>query len=133
MSKNKNKATKATPRNALVVPMNLRNKSQVFADRREPRGGDKNVQRELLDVYDDDGIDCRISLKQTAQELEEVENQIAIKLGLKENIRETLIELDRQNFLVETELVARWHELYAIYKDWLDYNSRNDIEFPEKF
>jgi hypothetical protein len=125
MSKNKSKP-KPPPRNALVVPMNLRNKSQVFADRREPRGGDKNMQKELLDIYDEDEFDCIVSFEQTERELAEVENEIAIKLGLTENIRATLLELDKLNCLVENELVARWHELYASYVDWLDYNKRND-------
>lgn len=43
-----------TIRNAFVVPMNKRNKSAVFHDRREERQGAKNPQLDYLDEYEED-------------------------------------------------------------------------------
>jgi hypothetical protein len=124
MSKNKNK-TKSVPRNSIVVPMNLRNKTQIFADRREPKGGDKNEQRELLDIYDDDGSDCSQSFLQLEQSLNETEKQLAIKLNLVgDNVRQQLLVLDKNNNLVEDELVMMWHEQRTVYIDWVECNNK---------
>jgi hypothetical protein len=51
--------------------------------------------------------------------LERVEHQIAEKLGIKNHFRYELMRRDLANTLVEDELVADWHQLYATYISWL--------------
>jgi hypothetical protein len=68
--------------------------------------------------YDDyrAAVEASESLK---RELEQVERQLAVNLGFQHrNIRRRLVTLDRCNQLVEGELVASWHELYAQYLEW---------------
>ena len=40
-------------RNPLVLPMTLHTKKQVFHDKRDPKGGSKNDQSELLSEVDE--------------------------------------------------------------------------------
>lgn len=65
--------------------------------------------------------DCVVTFEQTSSVLAEVEQKIATDLGLHgspEEIRNELLRLDRQGELVETNLVADWHDLFASYLDW---------------
>ena len=99
--------------------MNARNKTQIFADRREPRGGDRNEQMELLNEAANDIAECAVTYEDTVNALREIEDKIAKKLNLKGyDIRNQLLQLDADGELVEDELVADWHDQYASYKDW---------------
>lgn len=52
--------------------------------------------------------------------MEAVERVLAERLDIPPtvDVRERLMELDRQNQLIEDEVVADWHELYAHYVEW---------------
>lgn len=45
-------------RNYLVLPMTLATKRQIFHDKRDERGGAKNVQKEYLEAAETDKIEC---------------------------------------------------------------------------
>ena len=64
--------------------------------RREPGGSEKTGMKTI-------GI----------TELEAVEAELAKRLGIQGDPRSELVRLAQTNQLVEDELVARWHELYA--------------------
>lgn len=102
--------------------MNARNKTQIFADRREPRGGDRNEQMDLLNEAANDidaDADCIMTYEGILDALRTVETKIAQKLNLKGyDIRTQLLQLDADCQLIEDDLVADWHDLYASYKDW---------------
>ena len=71
-----------------------------------------------------DTDDCAQTFEQVCEELRRVEEDLARKLNLKRRpVRRELLALDRQGKLVENELVARWHELYAVYADWVRWES----------
>lgn len=54
MSKNM-KIKKSTPRNPVAVAMNQRYRGNtIMHDRREERGGDRNIQQEFIEEYEDD-------------------------------------------------------------------------------
>lgn len=106
-------------RNPYVLPMTLRNKKQVFHDRREERGGSKNEQSILMEEIED----CAITLEESKNKLEAVEARLAERFNLHGDIRSQLIEMDKNNLLVEDELVADWHDLYSWYMDWLRHPS----------
>jgi hypothetical protein len=56
-----------------------------------------------------------------SERLEAVEAQLASTLSLEvATIRATLVALDKKGELIENELVADWHELYAQYVEWGD-------------
>ena len=105
------------PRNSFVVAMNARNRKQIFAHKAEDRGGDKNMQREYLAEALDIDEDCIMTDEQVKFQLETIEAKLGHELGIKEDIRNELFRLDRAGQLKDTELVARWHELLAIYLD----------------
>lgn len=63
--------------------------------------------------------ECLVTREQTEARLVLVESELADRLGIRENVRHTLIQLDKSNELVEDELVADWHDLYASYLDWV--------------
>lgn len=66
-------------------------------------------------------LDLVETFEQTKAALEAVEKRLAerLQLALRRNVRGELIARARQGKLVEDELVARWHELYASYMDSL--------------
>jgi len=68
-----------------------------------------------LDIDDD----CIQTFDMLAEELATVEGQLAIRFNLTDNVRAQLLQMDRDNNLVEDEVVARWLELYTIYMDWV--------------
>lgn len=73
----------------------------------------------MLDLDLRDLADCVETYEQAKARLEEVEDQLARRLGLgRRLIRRELIALDRRGELVEDELVALWHELHSNYVDW---------------
>jgi hypothetical protein len=83
------------------------------------------MQQELLDIYNDDGIDCSQSFLQLEQALNETEKQLAIKLNLVgDNIHHQLVALAKNNILVEDELVVMWHEQRTVYIDWIKQNNK---------
>lgn len=51
-------------------------------------------------------------------QLKRIEAQLADRLGLKGDVREQLVQLAKDNQLVEDELVADWHAGYAWYLAW---------------
>jgi len=63
--------------------------------------------------------ECVETFETTRERLANVERQLAVKLGIRGNVRRELIERDRQRALIEDDLVADWHDLYASYLDWL--------------
>lgn len=61
-----------------------------------------------------------VTFEQAQSELEEIERQLAIRHSITDvNIRDALIKLDRENNLVEDELVADWHDLHSRYLNFL--------------
>lgn len=67
------------------------------------------------------------TLANVKRDLVEIERQLAARLGLEwpvANIREIIIKRARTGDLVEDELVAQWHELYAWYKDFMTAGPR---------
>lgn len=99
-------------RNPYVLPMTLRNKKQVFHDRREERGGSKNLQQSYLD---EDDLACVVTFDQIKERLESLEKILAQRFGILENVRATLVVMDITNTLVEDEVVAEWHSAYSSY------------------
>ena len=76
----------------------------------------------------DDELDagCVQTFDDLKDELEKVEDDLARALNLnRRRTRRELLALDARNELVENELVARWHELYTVYLDWLRWEERN--------
>ncbi len=61
--------------------------------------------------------ECYVTFEQTCVQLESIEKQIALELGLDstKDIRQELINLSKNGELVETELVSEWHMLYSSY------------------
>ena len=51
-------------------------------------------------------------------QLKRIEARLAERLGLTGDVREQLIQLAKDNKLVEDELVADWHQGYAWYLAW---------------
>lgn len=75
-----------------------------------------------MDIDDD----CVVTFEQTKASLEAVEVKLADRLGLQgSNVREQLLSLDRDNRLVEDELVADWHGFLASYLDWLSHGVKS--------
>lgn len=68
----------------------------------------------------DDLADCIVTFEQTKERLENIEQELAKRLNIKDNIRETLIKLDMDNKLIEDELVAEWYCAYSSYLDYLE-------------
>lgn len=70
---------------------------------------------EKLDIKD-----CIDTFEKAQQRLENVEKQLAkqLKLNSTKNIREQLITLAKSGKLVETRLVADWHDAYSWYINW---------------
>jgi hypothetical protein len=66
-----------------------------------------------------DGADCIQTFEQSKADLEAIEQKLAKRFGIKDNIRATLIIKDLAGTLIEYELVADWHEAYSCYVDWL--------------
>ncbi len=65
--------------------------------------------------------DCVVTFEQTSSALADVEQKLAASLGLSgapDEIRDELLRRDRLGELVETQLVADWHDLFASYLDW---------------
>ncbi len=61
-----------------------------------------------------------VTFEEAKEQLEEIERQLAIKLSITDpNIRDALIQLDRDGKLIEDELVADWHDLYSRYQNFL--------------
>jgi hypothetical protein len=72
-------------------------------------------------------LDCVQTFEQVTEDLAEVETKLGARLGLrKQFVRRELIALDKQGRLVEDELVAHWHELYASYMDWTRSDTWDD-------
>lgn len=67
-----------------------------------------------------DWSECFITFEQSQAELEGIEKKLAARLGIQENVRETLILLDKNNKLVEDDLVADWHSALSSYLDYLE-------------
>ena len=61
---------------------------------------------------------CVETFERTKDRLEEVERRLAVRLEIRKNVRCQLIARDRGGLLVEDELVAEWHDLYASYLEW---------------
>lgn len=61
---------------------------------------------------------CVVTFEQTREELTAVERRLAVKLDIRGNVRRELLRRDRLGQLVEDDLVADWHDLYASYDDW---------------
>ena len=57
-------------------------------------------------------------------ELEALEEILAVRFNLSENVRTQLFELDRANGLIEDEVVADWHCTLAIFLDTERYEAR---------
>jgi len=75
-------------------------------------------------MTDDDLTDqeCVETFAKTKTALLDVEERLGRTLGLPGSPSEVhchLLKLDRQGKLVESNLVADWHDLYASYLDWL--------------
>jgi hypothetical protein len=62
--------------------------------------------------------ECVETFEKTRDRLEEVERRLGVELNIRRNVRRELIARDRQGLLVENDLVADWHDLYASYLDW---------------
>jgi len=78
-----------------------------------------------VDALDDLDPECFETFEDVKEELEEVERNLATRFKIRRHVRRELIVLDRANKLVEEDdLVARWHELYTAYVDWV----RSDTE-----
>jgi len=76
--------------------------------------------------------DCVQTFDQVKDELEQVENKLARQLNLRsQDVRGQLFALARQEKLVEDDLVKRWHELYAVYADWLRHDPPPEQQTPE--
>lgn len=71
------------------------------------------------------------TFEQLKYKLEDVEKQLSSTLNIEQPIRSELIRLDKENKLIETELVAKWHELYAIYMDWIRWERLNENRFVQ--
>jgi hypothetical protein len=68
------------------------------------------------DLYDPTEDKELLDTKEKAlARLEAIEAKLGERYGVKENIREFLIDLDLKNELVEDELVQDWHGDYAWY------------------
>lgn len=82
-----------------------------------------------LTWYSQNNVECFETFENTCNKLEAIEKLLAQRLNLQGNAREELLTLDKQNLLVEDEVVADWHDLYASYLDWIDYNTADKIIF----
>ena len=56
--------------------------------------------------------------EQNAAELIAIETVLAARLGLTGDVRAHLIQIDRDNALVEDDVVADWHRVYSSFVDW---------------
>ena len=68
-----------------------------------------------LDIDDD----CIQTFDMLVTELTDVENQLAFRYNLTNDIRAQLLQMDKDNVLMEDQVVARWLELYTIYMNWI--------------
>jgi hypothetical protein len=69
---------------------------------------------------------CVVTFDEIRDELIEIERKLAQRLGIRKQIRRTLIEMIRSGSLVEDEVVAQWHSTYAIYLDWTQSDCYED-------
>ncbi|HEY4117855.1 MAG TPA: hypothetical protein VGM56_08370 [Byssovorax sp.] len=78
--------------------------------------------------------DCVVTFEDVERDLEQVELQLARQLNVPRgrSIRRMLLGLSAQRKLVEDELVARWHQLYLTYADfvqWQEHSSPPEAEW----
>lgn len=59
-----------------------------------------------------------VTFEMAKAELEAIEKKLAEQHGLTENVRETLVDMDRRGDLVEDELVTDWHDALSVYLEW---------------
>jgi len=52
--------------------------------------------------------------------LEEIEQELAQRYGLTGNIREQLIEMNKRHEILETDIVANWHQALSWYYGFLE-------------
>lgn len=71
------------------------------------------------DLMDPDLFD---TMEKNLRRLETVEALLGNRYGFHDNIRERLADMNRQNLLVEDELVSDWLCYLASYNDWLEIN-----------
>ena len=77
------------------------------------------IELELAEADLED--DCVQTFDDIRRELEEVELELSLRLGIMGHrvpIRRQLCALAREGKLHWDELVERWHELYAVFADW---------------
>ena len=72
-------------------------------------------------IFEDLDAEAFETFEDVKEQLEEVERELAKKLGVRRYVRRTLLALDRANQLDEDddEKVVRWHELYSRYVAWI--------------
>lgn len=68
----------------------------------------------------DDWSDCIDTMEKSKARLEAIEAKLAERFGLTGDVREQLSQMDRENRLVEDELVADWHQELSWYTDWVE-------------
>jgi hypothetical protein len=72
-------------------------------------------------ILEEDEESCVVTPEMMAKRLRGIERKLAERLGIEGtfegSIRQALVARDRAGELVEDELVADWHEAYALWCD----------------
>jgi len=69
--------------------------------------------------------ECVQTFEQVKEELERLESELALHHNLRgRSIRGQLFALDRRGQLGEDARVARWHEIYSVFTDWLEWQRK---------
>lgn len=103
------------------LPIDTSSLKKQVASRRKTLEDAERLVAHFSDAAEDIA-ELSITYEQVKDKLEFIEWKIARKLNIDslsgEAIRNELMRLDRENKLVEDELVASWHEQYAWYINW---------------
>ena len=69
-----------------------------------------------------DDKECLVTFEQTKAALEAIEAKLAERFSLTGDVRAQLFLMDRENRLIEDDVVADWHDKMSSYIDWLRYS-----------